>query len=883
MVDENFAQVFDREFEIQPEYLDTEEIRYELKIRDSFISGDRRTLTSTLRTKLAEERRNPGAYEIRSIGLPSQEYEYCDRNTERLRSLSSQVTIDPISHDRFMSVYLHLEGRLNRIPRVSNALDLTNVIFRLNEEYANIYHEFVERVRVLKEQRQRGAVNRLQAVGVQPTNHSMPSISSVINNEQTVNDNTNRNQNEFPNHDFQIYSSQQLTDAAIVPNNNNNDPSLIPNADHRDNLNDSMLEMMQVLRNGLTFPAVSNATMMSNDNARLSQHFQSIQRPLFTPIVSTGQQLPVYTVANANSAVSRQTYQTNANLGPFNIPPPNYMNSQVNQLPSYHVSNTNDGQLQIVAPPTNYGENRQNSLPRGFGPSPRPINSAMQNQIGHNDIPIQTNNSNNTSQMRANMNNQGVNQLLTNVANNGNAQAQPLVTLGNSTNGSTNAGVGVIGQTQNVQNGISANPNTNNNLMTEQLNQMMALLNNLSVQVHSLRQTGNSAEHIPVNTNALVNTGTTYTVHSNQMQQQMPSAICNHPIMVQQSVPTSQVYQGANQLPDQGPNIFGNQPNSITQPNPFAQNNPNVQQGSERFNNHHFVPIHKWNWKFCADKSSDIPEKRDLAAFLKKLELYRQAENLTYEHIHQKFHFLIGGGVYEWYMQYRQNFTNWSQLLEGLKKQFTTPLTHFMKVAKLATRRQKKGESVMEYIASIQREFDELNMYDETEKISIIQNGLSERLRDVAMATKWERVQDMELHLRSTEVADELRKETESQTYKRPYFPRRAINVIDTQENLIDLVGERENEDRVNDEFQVNIDCQAIKTKSQVRKPTCYNCKSEQHRLIDCDEPITRIFCFRCGKEGVRAPNCTCMPKNSKNVACSTAEACDQQMQSQME
>ena len=102
------------------------------------------------------------------------------------------------------------------------------------------------------------------------------------------------------------------------------------------------------------------------------------------------------------------------------------------------------------------------------------------------------------------------------------------------------------------------------------------------------------------------------------------------------------------------------------------------------------VPIHKWNWKFSADKNSKIPEQRDLAAFLKKLELYRQAEQLTYEQIHQKFHYLVEGCVYEWYIQYRHSFANWQQLRDGLKKQFTTPLTHFMKVAKLATRRQQK-------------------------------------------------------------------------------------------------------------------------------------------------------------------------------------------------
>lgn len=99
-----------------------------------------------------------------------------------------------------------------------------------------------------------------------------------------------------------------------------------------------------------------------------------------------------------------------------------------------------------------------------------------------------------------------------------------------------------------------------------------------------------------------------------------------------------------------------------------------------RYNNRNTVssvPIHKWNWKFSADKDSKVPEQCDLAAFLKKLELYRQAERLSYEQIHQKFHYLIDGCVYEWYMQYRHSFANWGQLCEGLVRQFTTPLTHF--------------------------------------------------------------------------------------------------------------------------------------------------------------------------------------------------------------
>lgn len=210
----------------------------------------------------------------------------------------------------------------------------------------------------------------------------------------------------------------------------------------------------------------------------------------------------------------------------------------------------------------------------------------------------------------------------------------------------------------------------------------------------------------------------------------------------------------------------------------------------------------------------------------------------------------------------------------------------------------------MAYIASIQREFDEMGMYSEKEKISIIQNGLNERLRNVALSHDWVSVQAMDLHLRTIEVADELRKETESQTQKRMFFPRRAINVIEANEQGInaELNEANENDSELTEYLGNEINCQAIKAKYQKgnvsnslsatneRKDiytaketqtrnvmTCYNCKAESHRLVDCGEPITRIFCFRCGREGVRAPNCSCGPKNSRNVACSTTESCDQQ------
>lgn len=37
----------------------------------------------------------------------------------------------------------------------------------------------------------------------------------------------------------------------------------------------------------------------------------------------------------------------------------------------------------------------------------------------------------------------------------------------------------------------------------------------------------------------------------------------------------------------------------------------------------------------------------------------------------------------------------------------------------------------------------------------------------------------------------------------------------------------------------------------------CFNCHSEEHLLKQCPKEISRIFCFKCGMEGVYTPKCS--------------------------
>lgn len=260
---------------------------------------------------------------------------------------------------------------------------------------------------------------------------------------------------------------------------------------------------------------------------------------------------------------------------------------------------------------------------------------------------------------------------------------------------------------------------------------------------------------------------------------------------------------------------------------------------------------------------------------------------------------IIGGSAYEWYIQYRNAFANWQQLKEALKRQFTTPLTPFMAVAKLASRRQGREETAMDYIASVLRDFDALSIYGEQERISIVQNGLAPRLRSLVIGKTWHSVQEMDLHLRTIEASDELYRETGPNNTAKAFVPRRSVQAL-TQEE--DSISEYEKEGCEESDEQESTGCQVIQSKPYTRryesddksknfsngnravddhkirpteksseaiisKDACFNCGSSSHRFRNCDKPVVRAFCFRCGKKDVITPKCDCGPKNLRAVA----------------
>lgn len=147
-------------FIIHPEVLTEDEIEYELIIRGELIAGNRRELTAKLRSMISQEQKAIRQKPIAAYSVPSEELQYCENQIPVLRELLDTVDPEISTQNRFMSKFLHLEGRLNRIPKTNTAHDITGGVYATNEKLSEFYNEFCAKItgfRKTKKTRQENA------------------------------------------------------------------------------------------------------------------------------------------------------------------------------------------------------------------------------------------------------------------------------------------------------------------------------------------------------------------------------------------------------------------------------------------------------------------------------------------------------------------------------------------------------------------------------------------------------------------------------------------------------------------------------------------------------------------------------------------------------
>lgn len=870
----------DKEFRIEPEYLDSEEIKTELRMRNLDACGGRRAITDRLRQALSKEKLQGQQPQFIRIGLASKEMEYVAKRIPYLLESIATITLDPTSHDRFMSMFLHVDGRLQRIPQKEGNLNLSTHIFEAHEKLGEIYHRFLSKVRDLTE------ANRKQYKLVPPINVSLPESHVLTQTDNGTAEKT---------HNTAASASQEVQ--AVPSAAQQQRRSLWEGVDLATNtdsgLNRQSLEALaRVLRqkgfNGL------NATQRTNDQARLSRDFlpnnaedvTPIQRPTGTtqsninssfPLRVDGEGIsrsrlsePINLTQSSRPISNFNEHHNTRDTGftGFGQPNSSFSGTNLNGRDSEHFQQQFEERMSMptrVSPPPNFGDFQRSSMPSYAVENREQPQNGWFTQQQRNDLPPY-------------------------------AEYQPFATNHNSVWPESS----VFGRTYNnneQQFSRSNQRSATNNLPRNDLNDTNELSNTLNAilqAVTSLTDRMDGVENQQRNT-----------PYNHRVQGITRPRVSNEIFTVNQAYGPSSDRRRINiETPYPRHESSDNDDHSEDRPRNFRRENRSGRRfGNETgFDNRRDrpVPINKWNFKFTANANSKIPEERDLTAFLKRIELQSISEKMPYAEIFEKIHYLLGECAMDWYIQYRDQFCNWEELVRGMKRQFTTPLTSFLTMARLSQCRQGKDETSMQFIAKMSRDFDAVNLNNELERIAVIQNGLRSDLRRISQGNTWRSVQQMDLHLRTFEQSELLHKESNPKREFNRFTPRKQVNAVkyvyesDIEERTENEQSECESQ---SEETPCNVfaprkvdkrnktkaksssnaaeeankkgdSAKNDKSSNTIRdwRPGCYNCGSESHRFANCDKKEKKLFCYSCGKEGVISTQCECS-KNRKSVA----------------
>lgn len=267
------------------------------------------------------------------------------------------------------------------------------------------------------------------------------------------------------------------------------------------------------------------------------------------------------------------------------------------------------------------------------------------------------------------------------------------------------------------------------------------------------------------------------------------------------------------------------------------------------------IPVNQWRITYNGDGKDP-----HLYSFLNQVDMYQQAEQLSDNELLRSAVHLFGGRAKLWYQSIYDMVDTWEDLVRALKEEFLPGNYEYKMFNDISNRRQKPNESFGEFITHMKSLFRCSSVpISEQHQLFIVQQNLLPRyaiavaplcLRSLAQLTEaCRRIDDAAMQNRQL-----FNLPFEQYPNPTPRFNpfNRPRQVSEVQNNnaqananeRISLISHRP--------FRGNSNTNG--TPRLVRK--CWNCDQEGHSFNVCIEPRNRLFCFKCGFNGVISREC---------------------------
>lgn len=312
------------------------------------------------------------------------------------------------------------------------------------------------------------------------------------------------------------------------------------------------------------------------------------------------------------------------------------------------------------------------------------------------------------------------------------------------------------------------------------------------------------------------------------------------------------------------------------------------------------VPIHEWPIKFAGVYPSKIENALPWDEFLEKIDRLMISERATQRDVFERIEYLLVGSAKKWFLAYAKEMHSWDDFIRLFKQQYQYGTHDITSIAYLTTRRQEYMESASDYfhsmIAAVRRLPFQL---EERQIILYILRGFRYDIGQAIGLQNPQTIEQLKNLVRQAEmmetnkvyrIREDLQKRNrndapkfDSSRVKSPNHTNvnemvAAFGTANSNEDSYDqLIAEiMENpyainalrrpfeSDRSTSNKNVKTEYKSEQSGTKRTKPVfyCFKCRKEDHCWKDCPDTRDIIFCYRCGKHGVKISECDCSPRN---------------------
>lgn len=285
----------------------------------------------------------------------------------------------------------------------------------------------------------------------------------------------------------------------------------------------------------------------------------------------------------------------------------------------------------------------------------------------------------------------------------------------------------------------------------------------------------------------------------------------------------------------------------------------------------------RWNLSFDGGDSSNVKD------FIYRFETLARDDGIPEASLVRCLHMFLSNKAHDWYWVYKQNTpcAKWTDIRDALIAYFTSYESEDETREMIIRRFQGSKESFADFALDIQKLNGRLRCkLTVSQLINRLCLNMNPALRNVTLS-----------HQASFKTIEDLRvicQRYEKMWSQTGYDPRNFIDPVHRESRRRPRINELDDccesqhyckkgkllkENNVTEMFVQNETIAAVQqaqhklTDSEKRDYViCWNCKEMGHTFFDCNEDVTRKFCFGCGCENVRKPDCfNCQKRKSEN------------------